>query len=229
MVAALITTVSGSASPCSRAAMLGVSPKASCSCCVAAANLADDDQPGVNADAHWDAALLRQADIQRSHGLHNPKPGPHGALRIIFMRHRIAKVHQQAIAQILRDMPLIAVDHLGAGLLIGPHHLPQLFGVELLESAVEPTRSQNITVSWRRSASGGADAAGAGASGSSVPSGVGQAEGRAGQTVVAERAASQGPPARRGCCPARHAPRCWASISSNLRSSIASLSNWTCR
>jgi hypothetical protein len=28
-------------------------------------------------------------------------------------------------------MPLIAGDHRGAGLLVGPHHLPPIFGVEL--------------------------------------------------------------------------------------------------
>jgi hypothetical protein len=39
------------------------------------------------------------------------------------MRQRVAEVDQQSIAEILRDMPLIAGDHLGAGLLIGAHDL----------------------------------------------------------------------------------------------------------
>jgi len=43
----------------------------------------------------------------------------------------IAEVDQQAITEILRDMPLKASDHLGAGLLIGAHHLAQVFGVKL--------------------------------------------------------------------------------------------------
>ena len=75
--------------------------------------------------------LLLQARIELSHGLHHPQPGPHGPLGVIFVRQGIAKVDEQAIAQILRDMPLKAGDHLGTGVLIGPHHLTQLFRVEL--------------------------------------------------------------------------------------------------
>jgi hypothetical protein len=44
---------------------------------------------------------------------------------------RVAEVNEQAIAQILRDMSVIAGDHRGAGVLIGPHHLAEVFGVEL--------------------------------------------------------------------------------------------------
>jgi hypothetical protein len=47
------------------------------------------------------------------------------------MRLGVAEVDQQAIAEVLGDMALIAGDDLGAGLLIGPHHLPPLLGVEL--------------------------------------------------------------------------------------------------
>src|SRR5262249_40573667 len=42
----------------------------------------------------------------------------------------------------------------GAGLLIGEDHLAQVFGIELFSERGGATRSQNITVSWRRSASG---------------------------------------------------------------------------
>ena len=47
------------------------------------------------------------------------------------MRLGIAKIDQQAIAEILGDMPLKALDDLGTGGLIGAHHLPQIFGIEL--------------------------------------------------------------------------------------------------
>ena len=60
-------------------------------------------------------------------------------------------------------MPLKAGDHLSACLLIGPHYLAQILGSSRAESAVESTRSQNSTVSWRRSA---ADAARPAADGS---------------------------------------------------------------
>jgi hypothetical protein len=51
------------------------------------------------------------------------------------MRLGIAKVDEQPVAEILGDMPLKAADHLGAGLLIGPHHLSPLLGVELASEA----------------------------------------------------------------------------------------------
>jgi len=66
-----------------------------------------------------------------SYGLHHPQSGPHGALGVIFVGQGVAEVDQQAIAQILRDMPLKTGDDLGAGLLIRPHHLAPLLGVEL--------------------------------------------------------------------------------------------------
>ena len=47
------------------------------------------------------------------------------------MRLGIAKIDQQTIAEILRDMPLKALDDLGTGGLLGTHHLPQIFGIEL--------------------------------------------------------------------------------------------------
>ena len=64
-------------------------------------------------------------------GLNNLQPCPHGALRIIFMGCWIAEVDQQAIAQVLGNMPVVPTDHTCASLLISAHHLPQFFGVEL--------------------------------------------------------------------------------------------------
>ena len=46
------------------------------------------------------------------------------------MRLRIAKVHQQAIAEILGNMALEALDDLRAGLLVRSHDLPQVLGIE---------------------------------------------------------------------------------------------------
>ena len=51
------------------------------------------------------------------------------------MRLGIAKVDQQAIAQILGNMALEALDDLGTGLLIGAHHLAVVFRVELAGEA----------------------------------------------------------------------------------------------
>jgi hypothetical protein len=43
---------------------------------------------------------------------------------------RVPEVDEQAIPKILGDMALKAGDHLGARLLIGPHHVAEVFGVE---------------------------------------------------------------------------------------------------
>src|SRR5262245_57259809 len=47
------------------------------------------------------------------------------------MRRGVAEVHQQAVAQVLGNVPLIVVDDRRTGLLIGAHHLPQVFRIEL--------------------------------------------------------------------------------------------------
>ena len=85
----------------------------------------------ADADRQPDACVLRQARIERSHRRHQAKTSAHRPLGVIFMRLGIAKVHQQAIAQILRDIAAKALDHRGTGLLVGAHHLPQVFRVEL--------------------------------------------------------------------------------------------------
>src|SRR6516164_6509586 len=47
------------------------------------------------------------------------------------MRHRIAKVDQETITEQLGDMPIVALDHGGTHPLIGPHHVPPVFRVEV--------------------------------------------------------------------------------------------------
>jgi hypothetical protein len=46
------------------------------------------------------------------------------------VRLGVAEVDEQAVAEVLGDMALIAGDHLGARLLIGPYHLAPVFRVE---------------------------------------------------------------------------------------------------
>ena len=47
------------------------------------------------------------------------------------MRLRITKIDEQAVAEILGNMSLKALDDLSTGSLVGTHHLPQVFGIEL--------------------------------------------------------------------------------------------------
>src|SRR5262249_29377743 len=85
-----------------------------------AADLPYDDQPCVHPDPHRqpDPVRASQASVQGSEGRDDPEASTYGALGIVFMRLRIATVDQQAIAEILRDMPLKALDDLGAGGLV---------------------------------------------------------------------------------------------------------------
>jgi hypothetical protein len=53
------------------------------------------------------------------------------AVRVVFVRVRIAEVHQEAISQILGDVPGKLLDHRGTGGLIRTHDLAKVFGVEL--------------------------------------------------------------------------------------------------
>jgi hypothetical protein len=68
--------------------------------------------------------MLPEAGIQLAEGLDHPEASPHGPMGVVFVRERITKIDQQAIAKILSDMALIAYNHLRASLLIGPDHLP---------------------------------------------------------------------------------------------------------
>ena len=136
-MAALITRVLGAAIPCRRAARLGVSPSANCSCRVPPPTSPTTTSPvwipRRTASCTPRSCARRVLSCPRAST--HPQPGPHGPLGVIFVRQGVAEVDEQAIAEILGDMPLKAGDHLGAGVLIGPHHLAQVFRVELAGEA----------------------------------------------------------------------------------------------
>ena len=92
----------------------------------ATAHLAHDHQPRVDADAHGQLHpfVLCQTGIERSQRLHNPKTSADGAAGVVFVRLRIAEVHQQPIPEVLRNMALKTLDNGGGGLLVGAYHLP---------------------------------------------------------------------------------------------------------
>src|SRR5215217_5904909 len=75
--------------------------------------------------------LSLQLGIEPPRRLDYAKSRTHGSVGIVFMGLGIAKVDQQAIPEILRDIALKALDHLGAGGLIGADDLPQVFGIKL--------------------------------------------------------------------------------------------------
>jgi hypothetical protein len=99
----------------------------------ATANLADHHQPGVDTEPHGQAhpVLLLQARIQRPQGLDHPEPAADGPLDRIFMGLGIAEVYQQAIAEVLGNVAVKALNDLGTGGLIGPHRGAEVFRIEL--------------------------------------------------------------------------------------------------
>src|SRR5262249_24693657 len=74
---------------------------------------------------------LGERGIERLHGGHYPQTSPHSALGIVFMRLRITKIDEQAIAQVLRNMAVKARNDRGTGRLIGPDYVPPVLGIKL--------------------------------------------------------------------------------------------------
>jgi hypothetical protein len=93
--------------------------------------------------------------IELSHCRDDAKRGAHRALGVILVGSWITEVHQEAIAEILRDVTAEANQsrrHRDTD--TNARSRAELAGSSWPESLVDSTRSQNITVSWRRSASG---------------------------------------------------------------------------
>jgi hypothetical protein len=81
-------------------------------------------------DGELDACVLLELGIQLPDRRHYPEASAHRPLGVILMRPGIAEVDEQAVAEILGDMAVEALDDLGTCSLIGSHHLTPLFGVE---------------------------------------------------------------------------------------------------
>ena len=83
----------------------------------AAAHRSDHDRPGVDADARRrsaDAVLGLERVVQASERGDDLEPGAHGALGVVLVGLRIAEVHEQTVAEVLRDVPRVAFDRRGA-------------------------------------------------------------------------------------------------------------------
>src|SRR5262245_17934685 len=99
----------------------------------AAAHFAHHDEAGMDADSYRQGHTpsLGEAAIRRPHGLQDSQPTLYRALGIVLMRLRIAEVDEQAIPQVLGDMPAEALDNGHAGGLISPNHLAQILRIKL--------------------------------------------------------------------------------------------------
>ena len=75
---------------------------------VAAAHFSDDGHPRMKADAYRDAHTVVWGELglmQRAQGVEQCQAGMHGAVRSVFVGLGPAKVDQQAVAEILGNMP----------------------------------------------------------------------------------------------------------------------------
>ena len=104
-----MTTVSGSAIDCSRAARFGVSPTTPRSCASPdPMRSPDDDQPGRDADPHVQGRTRRGDEFRR--GLDDGEPGLHGALGVVLVGLGIAEIGEHAVAHVFGDETAVALD-----------------------------------------------------------------------------------------------------------------------
>jgi hypothetical protein len=68
--------------------------------------------------------------MEPSHRIDGPEARSHGALRIVLVCQGRAKVYQQAIAEVLGDVAVEALDHLSARSLVHPDHRAVVLRVE---------------------------------------------------------------------------------------------------
>src|SRR5262249_29285299 len=88
---------------------------------------------------------------------------PHGALRVVLVRQRVAKVDEQTISQVLGNVPTEALDDRSTGRLVRTHRSTVVFRVEV---PGQRRRGHRITEQdgelaafrlWRRGCTGGGD------------------------------------------------------------------------
>jgi len=91
--------------------------------------IADHNQTGRDPDAHMQRRTGRGDEFRRR--LDDGKPGSNGALGVVLVRLGIAKVGEHAVAHVLRDKPAVALDPLGAAMMISANYPMQIFRIEL--------------------------------------------------------------------------------------------------
>ena len=100
-----------------------------------AAHATDHHQAGVDADADLRAlAQPRQAVL----ALQQLDAGLHGPHRVVLMRGGIAEIGQDAVAQVLGDVAVVAAHDVGAVLLVFGVELVQILRVHALGQAARP-------------------------------------------------------------------------------------------
>ena len=76
--------------------------------------IADDDDPGRDPDAHMQRRAGGRLQLRR--GLDDREPRPHGALGVVLVRLRIAEIGEHAVAHVFGDEAAVARDQARAAL-----------------------------------------------------------------------------------------------------------------
>ena len=101
-----------------------------------------------DADAHGERLAVPDA----LDGLHDLQRRAHATLGIVLVRARPAEVDQQAISEDLRHVTVVLLHLAGQAVMKACITSRNSSGSRRCDRSVEPTRSQNMTVScWRRS------------------------------------------------------------------------------
>lgn len=82
----------------------------------------------------WRTSGLEHVIASGAHtfeGLQQAKTSADGPLGVVFMRHGVAKIHQHAIAQVLSQIAVKALNHRSAGLMVGADNLTVVFWVQV--------------------------------------------------------------------------------------------------
>ena len=148
-VLSAITTPFGFAMPCNRAARLGVLPTIAC-------NWEAPDpiksptttKSGGNADTR----LQGRMGLQITYSSDQLQPCAHCPLCVVLVGLRIPEIHQHPITHVLCYEASEALHGLSDTLLIAADKRRRSSGSMRAERTVEPTKSENMTVTWRRSA-----------------------------------------------------------------------------
>ena len=89
--------------------------------------IADDDQPGGDADARLQ---LDRFDIEAADSVDRAQPRAHRPLGVVLMRLRVAEIDQHAVAHVPGDKAVEPGDHLGDRAVIRGDDLAQILGIE---------------------------------------------------------------------------------------------------
>ena len=127
-VPAAMTTASGSARACRRAARFGVSPTTDCSC----AEPSPIRSPTTTSPVAIPTRAWSLTDLtsRRPTASIDAQPRPDRPLGIVLMRLRVAEIDQHAVAHVFGDKAVELGDDFGDGAVIRGDDLAQILGIE---------------------------------------------------------------------------------------------------